>query len=330
MKKCCKLCGALGLTVAGAVLSAPVVLALHGETELGNASLWAAGVTCGIGIAYLLKSLCVWFKGGAALRKDPLAGVDVADREAALEKAEALPGCACGLGGNLKSLLGAWGRGASGPQVARMAATQLTRGLWAAVAEAVAVAAVLSAGAGFGASSEILTCGTVLLALAALAGLARVQGVVCAARYVEAGLLSKIGNDTAAGAAEDFAGKAAKAVGDATAELGKAMDAAASKLGGAVASATNEMSAGQKAAAEKMSAGQGELAKQLEKVAGVASSVEKLLQLQKSVDGTLAGVSATSEFKETLVELRRHLAEADQILKDARKPRKVRLVESGE
>ena len=101
-------------------------------------------------------------------------------------------------------------------------------------------------------------------------------------------------------------------------------------LGGAVASATSEMSAGQKAAAEKMSQGQGELAKQLEKVAGVASSVENLLQLQKSVDGTLSGVTATSEFKETLVELRRHLAEADQILKDARKPRKVRLVESGE
>jgi len=327
MKKCCKLCGAAGLTVAGAVLSAPVVLALHGEAGLGDSSLWAAGVTCGIGIAYLLKSAGLGLMGLRAKKNDPLAGIDAADRAAALEAAEGMD-CGCGAAAGLKPLLAAWGRGATGPQVARMAATQMTRRIWAAVVEAAAVLAVLSAGAGFEAPQSVLTCGTVLMALSALAGLSRVQGVASAAKHVECHLLAKIGADTPAAAAEDFAGKAAKAVGEATAELGKAMDAAAAKLGGAVSAASGEMSAGQKAAADKMSAGQAELAKQLDKVSGVASSVEKLLQLQKSVDGTLAAVTATSEFKETLVELRRHLAEADQILKDAKKPRKMRLVES--
>lgn len=330
MKKCGICNSVAGLVVAGAVLAVPTAWLAKGEEGLADASLWAASLACGLGLAYVLKSLVMWIKGALSLKKDPLAGVDVADRSAALEFAEAPAGGHCCGGCGLKPLLRAWGSGATGPQVARMAATQFSRGAWEAAGEAVAVCAVLSAEAGFAAPQALDTWGTALLALSALAGLARLQGVAAKSRHVEGALLSKIGVDTAAGAAEDFAGKAGKAVEAATAQLGTAVGAATKDLGAAVEAATRKLAEGEASAAEKMASGQNELARQLEKVSGVASSVEKLLQLQKSVDGTLAGVSATSEFKETLVELRRHLAEADQILKDARKPRKVRLVESGE
>ena len=317
------------MAVAGAVLSVPTVWILKGDAGWNSGSVWAAGLACGVGAAYVLKSIAIWAKGLMGLKKDPLGGADLADRAAALACADKLEAGAC-CGGGLKPLLRAWGCGATGPQVARMAATQLSRGAWEAIVEAAAVCAVLTAGAGFAAPPEMTTWGTALLALSALAGLARLQGEASKSRYVECAFLSKIGTDTPAAAAEDFAGKAGQAVKEATEKLGSAVGAATKELGTAVASATGGLSDAQKASAEKLASGQAELARQLEKVSGVAASVEKLLQLQKSVDGTLAGVSATTEFKEMLVELRRHLAEADQILKDAKKPRKMRLVESAE
>lgn len=330
MKKCGICNSVAGLVVAGALMALPTAWLARSEAGLADGSLWGAGLACGLGLAYVLKSLLMWVKGALFLKKAPLDGVDLADREAAREFAERLGEKHCCAGCGLKPLLRAWGAGATGPQVARMAATQFSRGAWEAAGEAVAVCAVLSAAAGFAAPQALVTWGTALLALSALAGLARLQGVAAKSRYVEGALLAKIGVDTPAAAAEDFAGKAGKAVESATAQLGTAVGAAAKDLGAAVEAATRKLAEGEASAAEKMASGQTELARQLDKVSGVASSVEKLLQLQKSVDGTLAGVSATSEFKETLVELRRHLAEADQILKDARKPRKVRLVESGE
>ncbi|MBR6021627.1 MAG: hypothetical protein IK066_04330, partial [Kiritimatiellae bacterium] len=138
MKKCGICRGVAGLAVAGAVLSVPTVWILKGDAGWDSGSVWAAGVACGVGAAYVLKSIAIWAKGLLGLKKDPLGGVDAADRAAALECAEALEGGAC-CGGGLKPLLRAWGKGASGPQVARMAATQLSRGAWEAAGEAVAV-----------------------------------------------------------------------------------------------------------------------------------------------------------------------------------------------
>ena len=58
------------------------------------------------------------------------------------------------------------------------------------------------------------------------------------------------------------------------------------------------------------------------------ASIDNIFNLQQAVDNTLKGVSATEEFKSTLVELKRHLAESDQLLRNAAKPRTIRLVEN--
>ena len=72
---------------------------------------------------------------------------------------------------------------------------------------------------------------------------------------------------------------------------------------------------------------QTEIASQLSRVTALASTIDNIFKLQQAVDGTLKGVTATEEFKSTLVELKRHLAESDQLLKNAAKPRSIRLVE---
>ena len=59
----------------------------------------------------------------------------------------------------------------------------------------------------------------------------------------------------------------------------------------------------------------------------LATTIDNVLKLQQAVDGTLKGVAVTEEFKSTLVELKRHLAESDVLLKNAAKPRTIRLVE---
>ena len=69
------------------------------------------------------------------------------------------------------------------------------------------------------------------------------------------------------------------------------------------------------------------MAEQLGRVTEIAASIDKIFKLQQAVDNTLKGVAVTDEFKSTLVELRRHLAESDQLLKNAAKPRAIRLVE---
>ena len=80
-------------------------------------------------------------------------------------------------------------------------------------------------------------------------------------------------------------------------------------------------------ASAKIGTAQTEVATQLGRVTALASSIDNVLKLQQAVDGTLKGVTVTDEFKSTLVELKRHLAESDQLLKNAAKPRTIRLVE---
>lgn len=330
MKKCGALCGVSGLVLGGAVLSVPVALGFHDETPLSSAGLWAAAFSCGIGAAYVLKSLCCTVRRGFALKKNSLDQVEVADRAAAKTYLDSLP-CGCGVNCAVKPLLRAWSDGASGPQVARMAATQLSRGIWGVLGEAAVVVALLLTGGEIpGVPQCILDTVTLLLFLAPLLALARLQSVLAVSGWIERALLARIGNDTPAAAASDFAEKAAASVADSSQKLGSAVDDATKRLGTSLDSAISSLAADQKRAAQLIADNQKDVAEQLAKVAGVASSVEKLLQLQKSVDGTLRDVSATNEFKETLSELRRHLAEADQILKDAKKPRRLRLVESGE
>ena len=179
-----------------------------------------------------------------------------------------------------------------------MAANQTGRLLAILVAEAGAILVLLFAAAGFAAPGALLTLGTGLMVLVALVGLARFQLASQCAGYIESHLLARVGNDTPAAAAGDFAKTA-----------GKAAAESMTALAGAQAKFVDQ------------------LAKSQEQAPALASSIDNVLKLQQAVDGTLKGVTVTDEFKSTLVELKRHLAESDQLLKNAAKPRTIRLVE---
>lgn len=325
MSKTCGNCGCGMATCACKLLAAGVVAGAAlawfyagcaGEAGLKSGSLWGAAVAYGIGIAYVVLSVLECILQTKAIKTDSLGGeVEWSDRDVAAEQGGALKGKSMVVR-DARALLGAWGAGASGPQVARMAATQTGRWVALAAGEAVAVWAICSAGDGFAAPQELLSLGTAVMVGVALAALWRLQTVVAESKYVEAKLLSQIGNDTAAAAAEAL-----------TERAGKGIEAAMGKLEETAKKAGESIAAAQEKSVAKLAQNQAEVAKQLDRVAGVASSVDELLQLQKKVDATLKTVTVTNEFQTTLAGLRQHLSEADSLLKEARKPRKIRLVE---
>lgn len=325
MGKTCGNCGCGMATCACKLLAAGVVAGAGlaflyagnaGEAGLKSGSLWGAAVAYGIGIAYIVLSIVECILQGKAVKADSLGGgVEWSDRDVAAEQGGALKGKSMVVR-DARALLGAWGAGASGPQVARMAATQTGRWVAMVAGEAVAVWAICSAGDGFAAPQELLSLGTAVMVGVALAALWRLQTVVAESKYVEAKLLAQIGNDTAAAAADAL-----------TERAGKNIEAAMGKLEETAKKAGESIAAAQEKAVAKLAQNQAEVAKQLDRVAGVASSVDELLQLQKKVDATLKTVTVTNEFQTTLSGLRQHLSEADSLLKEARKPRKIRLVE---
>ena len=325
----------------------------------------------GTALAYVVLAAIDWLVQTIALAKNPLpADLDLSDRSVARERVAALTGCALLLR-HVRRLLSAWAAGASGPQVAVMAADQTFRLLSLILAEAAAILVLLVSAAGFSAPGPLLTLGTGLMVLVALAALARFQLASKTAGYIESHLLARIGNDTPAAAAADFAQTASKAASesmaalaaaqakfvdqlaksqdqaatlaakaqqDAAAQLAKAQAEAAAQIAKAqseasaqVAKAQADMAAKLTTALEqssaKIGAAQTEVATQLGRVTALAASIDNVLKLQQAVDGTLKGVAVTDEFKSTLVELKRHLADSDQLLKNAAKPRTIRLVE---
>ena len=353
----------------------------------------ATVLATGLALAYVVLAAIDWIAQTVALAKNPLpAELDLSDRSVARERMAALTSCAL-LQRHVRRLLSAWAAGASGPQVAAMAANQTFRLLSLLLAEAAAILVLLVAAAGFSAPGPLLTLGTGLMVLVALAALARFQLASKTAGYIESHLLARIGNDTPAAAAADFAqaaGKvaaesmaalaaaqakfveqlvksqdqasalAAKAQQDAAAQIAKAQTEAAAQLAKAqseaaaqiaksqteaaaqiakaqqdaaaqVAKAHGDVSAkltaAQQESAAQIAKTQDKVAEQLGRVSEIAASIDKIFKLQQAVDGTLKGVTVTEEFKSTLVELKRHLAESDQLLKNAAKPRTIRLVE---
>ena len=334
--------------------------------------VWISSIVGGIGLAYVLLGLVDCILRARALAAAPLDSQDVSDRAVARELAESLPGTGL-LARHSRRLLAAWGAGATGQQVSRMAATQLYRALLALVAEGVAIFAVVAIGLLISHfpmfdAVAINIATTIILLLIPLVTLARIQGASRESGYIESQFLARIGNDTPAAATTDFAQKvetsvnaatarfadtetkAAAAIEAATAKLADAQQKALAALADAQTSASaaalkastdsaaalakssadaaQALAKSQAEAAAAMAQGQTEVAKQLERVTALAASIEKVLDLQKSVDGTLKSVSATDEFKSTLLELKRHLAESDELIKTATKPRRIRFVEN--
>lgn len=357
------------VVLAGIVVGA-IATSCMGAFKLPE--VWISSIVGGIGLAYVLLGLVDCILRARALAAAPLDSQDVSDRAVARELAESLPGTGL-LARHSRRLLAAWGAGATGQQVSRMAATQLYRALLALVAEGVAIFAVVAIGlliSDFPMFDAVVIniATTIILLLIPLVTLARIQGASRESGYIESQFLARIGNDTPAAATTDFAQKVETSVNAATARFADtetkaaaAIEAATAKLADAQqkalaaltdaqtsasaaalkastdsaaalakssADAAQALAKSQAEAAAAMAQGQTEVAKQLERVTALAASIEKVLDLQKSVDGTLKSVSATDEFKSTLLELKRHLAESDELIKTATKPRRIRFVEN--
>jgi len=373
--------GIYGVVALGVVLG--VLLGLPFKPEIGySRSELAALLAIGIALAYAVLAALDWLVQTLALAKNPLPqDLDLSDRGVAREQVAALAGNAL-LHRHVRRLLIAWGAGASGPQVATMAANQMIRMLVILAGEAAFIVVLLAAAVAFYGPSALHTLGTGLMALVALIALARFQLASKTAGYIESHLLARIGNDTPAAAGAEFAQTASKSVADsmaalaaaqtkfveqlaksqdqavtlgakaqqeAAAQLSKAHADAAAQIAKAQTEAAAQIAKAQQESAAQIVKAQGEVsakltaaqqesaaqiaktqdkvAEQLGRVSEIAASIDKIFKLQQAVDGTLKGVAVTDEFKSTLVELKRHLAESDQLLKNATKPRTIRLVE---
>jgi hypothetical protein len=129
-------------------------------------------------------------------------------------------------------------------------------------------------------------------------------------------------------AQQEAAAQLAKAQQESASQITKAQTDAAAQVAKAQADMAARLSAAQEQAAAQLGKAQTEVATQLGRVSELASSIDHVLKLQQAVDGTLKGVTVTEEFKNTLLELKRHLAESDTLLKNVSKPRAIRLVEA--
>ena len=86
----------------------------------------ATVLATGLALAYVVLAAIDWIAQTVALAKNPLpAELDLSDRSVARERMAALTSCAL-LQRHVRRLLSAWAAGASGPQVAAMAANNDT------------------------------------------------------------------------------------------------------------------------------------------------------------------------------------------------------------
>ncbi|MDR0993453.1 MAG: hypothetical protein LBN38_02645 [Verrucomicrobiota bacterium] len=303
--------------VVGGGILLGVALSVGFKDEIGLDRM-ELGSMLGIGIAlaYLLLALVDGFVQYRAFKANPLPDdLDLSDRAIAREQLTALKGHTPLLR-HIRRLLAAWAVGASGPQVATIAANQMNRTLVMLGVEGVGIFAILFACADFGPPQMILTLSSVLMVMVILVAIGRFQLASHLAGYIESNLLARIGNDSPAAAADSFASAAAQAVATSTEALAQAQTQAADAF-----ARMQEKAGGQLAQAQSA------VAKQLDRITEMAASIDRILKLQESVNGALQGISATEEFKSTLLELKRHLSESDELLRNAAKPRTIRLVE---
>ena len=143
-------------------------------------------------------------------------------------------------------------------------------------------------------------------------------------------LLTKAQTDAAAQIAkanQDAAAQIAKANQEAAAQIAKAQQETGAQLTKVQGETTSKLASSQQETAAQLAKTQDKVAEQLGRVTEIAASIDNIFKLQQAVDNTLKGVAVTEEFKSTLVELKRHLAESDALLRNAAKPRTIRLVE---
>lgn len=99
------------------------------------------------------------------------------------------------------------------------------------------------------------------------------------------------------------------------------------KLASSLASGAEKLHASLASPAQQIEKAAAALGAQADKLLAASANLEKLIASTNAVDGALRSISGAEEFKKTLVALQTHLAESDKLVREATKPRTIRLVE---
>ena len=108
----------------------------------------------------------------------------------------------------------------------------------------------------------------------------------------------------------------------------KALETAAAALTSGLSGSADKWQNSLTAHAGQVTAANQALAAQLEKIQALGKEIEKVLHVQLAVDNTIKSVTTTEEFRTTLVTLKKHLEQSDNLLREISKPRMIRLVEN--
>ena len=118
-----------------------------------------------------------------------------------------------------------------------------------------------------------------------------------------------------------------EALGKQAGQLEKIFGEMAAKLGESQTGSANRIQEALNAHAQEFQKGVTQLSANLEKIKELEKDIQQIFRIQEVVDGTMKSVSATEEFKQTLEALRKHIEASDSLLREAAKPRTIRLVE---
>ncbi len=131
---------------------------------------------------------------------------------------------------------------------------------------------------------------------------------------------------------------ARKSLDEAAAQLKTGLAGGGDKLAATLASGGDKLLAGVSGSADKLQAALTAPAQQLEKAASslggqadkllsASGQLEKLMAASQAVEGALKSLGGSDAFKQTLASFQSHLAESDKLLREAAKPRTIKLVE---
>ncbi len=120
---------------------------------------------------------------------------------------------------------------------------------------------------------------------------------------------------------------AAKAFETAASKLADALSAHAQQLDKVETAAREQLKGVLTQHADSMTKSAAAIASQLDKIMQLEKDIQQVLHVQQVVDGSIKAVSGAEEFKATLAALRKHLEQSDSLIREATKPRTIRLVE---
>ncbi|MCS6771454.1 MAG: hypothetical protein NZ740_05445 [Kiritimatiellae bacterium] len=121
--------------------------------------------------------------------------------------------------------------------------------------------------------------------------------------------------------------QAAKSIEQAAAKIHEALSAHIQQMEKTESSARDQLKTALTQHVEGLSKASSAIAAQLDKIMQLEKDIQQVLHIQQVVDGSIKAVSSAEEFKATLAALRKHLEQSDALIREATKPRTIRLIE---